>query len=126
MLIWIWQNLDFLVLWISHFGGINKKLEYWYPTNVDKVIALYNQVTDNDTANKAKVHAIEKISPSFTQRQKLDALLGVDVKAFNRVVFEMLKETDYPVGKLDSFELVENDEVLKGAFSFSILAFILN
>jgi hypothetical protein len=36
----------------------------------------------------------------------------LDVKTFNRAVFAFLKKTDYPVGKLDYFHLVENEDVL--------------
>jgi 3'-phosphoadenosine 5'-phosphosulfate sulfotransferase (PAPS reductase)/FAD synthetase len=57
-------------------------------------------------------YVLQPISMRFTQKQKLNALLDTDVKLFNRVVFEWLKTTDYPVGKLDSFSLVDNDENL--------------
>lgn len=52
------------------------------------------------------------ISKHFYYSQKLKVLLDIDVKLFNRVVFEYLKTTDYPVGKLDTFPLIENDEVV--------------
>lgn len=51
------------------------------------------------------------ISKHFYYSQKLKVLLDIDVKLFNRVVFEYLKTTDYPVGKLDTFPLIENDEI---------------
>ncbi|MFT4661674.1 MAG: 3'-phosphoadenosine 5'-phosphosulfate sulfotransferase (PAPS reductase)/FAD synthetase [Patiriisocius sp.] len=61
------------------------------------------------------------ISISFSIKQKANALLDVDTKLFNRIVFELLKETDYPVGKLDAFPLIENDEILKIDDIFKIL-----
>ncbi len=63
----------------------------------------------------------QPISPTFTQKQKLNALLDADVKLFNKVVFQWLKTTDYPVGKLDSFSLIDNDEVLGINEIFQIL-----
>ena len=38
--------------------------------------------------------------------------LNYDIRLFNHAVFEFLKTTDYPVGKLDSFPLLDNTEVL--------------
>lgn len=54
----------------------------------------------------------QPISMRFTLKQKLNALLDADVKLFNQVVFAWLKTTDYPVGQLDSFSLLDNDENL--------------
>ncbi len=54
----------------------------------------------------------QPISMRFTLKQKLNALLDADVKLFNCVVFAWLKTTDYPVGKLESFSLLDNDENL--------------
>lgn len=61
------------------------------------------------------------ISPKFTQKQKLNSLLDINVKLFNKVVFEFLKTTDYPVGKLDYFPLIENDDVIVVNDVFRIL-----
>ena len=61
------------------------------------------------------------ISPKFTQTQKLNALMDVDLKLFNKVVFEFLKTTDYPIGKLDVFPLIDNDEIIGLNDVFQIL-----
>jgi 3'-phosphoadenosine 5'-phosphosulfate sulfotransferase (PAPS reductase)/FAD synthetase len=63
----------------------------------------------------------QPISLRFTQKQKVNALLDTDVKLFNKVVFAFLKTTDYPVGKLESFSLIENDDVLGIDDIFKIL-----
>ena len=52
------------------------------------------------------------ITKQYYYSKKLNALLDYDVKLFNHVVFECLKSTDYPVGKLDSFPLLDNTDVL--------------
>ena len=61
------------------------------------------------------------ITTSYTQKQKLEALLRIGVKAFNQVVFQFLKSTDYPVGKLDSFPLIENEDIIRLDDVFQIL-----
>lgn len=45
----------------------------------------------------------------------------MSVKTFNRVVFEYLKTTDYPVGKLEDFPLIDNEDVLVKNDIFRIL-----
>jgi hypothetical protein len=52
------------------------------------------------------------LSNSFGLKQKLQALLDTSVKSYNRLVYELLKTTDYPVGKLDHFPLIDNEENL--------------
>jgi 3'-phosphoadenosine 5'-phosphosulfate sulfotransferase (PAPS reductase)/FAD synthetase len=63
----------------------------------------------------------EPVSPRLTQDQKLDLLLDLDLKGFNRVVLAFLKTTDYPLSKVDHFPLVDNDEVLVRDDIFRIL-----
>jgi 3'-phosphoadenosine 5'-phosphosulfate sulfotransferase (PAPS reductase)/FAD synthetase len=52
------------------------------------------------------------IAEAFTRKQKLNALLESNTKLFNRVIFAFLKTTDYPVGKLDTFPLLDNEDSL--------------
>ena len=80
------------------------------------------QKLDNLSQNhEFRLIAESEISPLFDSRQKLNALLEIDVVLYNKVVFEMLKETDYPVGKLDYFPLVENSDNLVRDDIFAIL-----
>ena len=62
-----------------------------------------------------------EIAPSFTIKQKLNALLDASVRDYNYVVFNALKATDYPVGKLDHFPLLDNEENLVKDDIFKIL-----
>lgn len=54
------------------------------------------------------------LTKQFYYSKKLNALLDIDVKMFNYAVFQFLKTTDYPVGKMseEEFPLLNNDEVL--------------
>lgn len=63
------------------------------------------------------------ITKQYYYSKKLNALLDVDVKLFNHVVFNYLKTTEYPVGKLteEEFPLLDNDEVLVKEDIFRIL-----
>ncbi len=89
---------------------INKIL---HNDNLNQLISLYDSVCP-DGLMKDELMAIVKqpISKHYYYSKKLNALLDMDVKLFNRVVFEFLKTTDYPVGKLDRFPLIDNTDVL--------------
>jgi hypothetical protein len=71
--------------------------------------------------NRFLEFAEKPISPTFSHKQKLNALLDISVSSYNKVVFEILKSTDYPVGKLDHFPLVDNEENLVLEDIFKIL-----
>ena len=88
--------------------------------NIQNVKRFYQEklnVIDNDIIQKIDT----EISFSFTKSQKVDTLLNYDIKLFNKAVFNFLKDTDYPVGKLEEFPLIENDEIIKLNDVFEIL-----
>lgn len=89
--------------------------------NIPFVKEQYEQIAAAGQLTMILQYVEQPISMRFTQKQKLNALLDTDVKLFNKVVFEFLKTTDYPVGKLESFSLIENDEVLGINEIFQIL-----
>jgi 3'-phosphoadenosine 5'-phosphosulfate sulfotransferase (PAPS reductase)/FAD synthetase len=90
-------------------------------SNIDFVKQHYELIASQGQLEMILQYVEQPISLRFTQKQKVNALLDTDVKLFNRVVFEFLKTTDYPVGKLESFSLIDNDEVLGIDDIFKIL-----
>lgn len=89
--------------------------------NMEDLIHLYNELVPARLESIITEIVKKPISMEFTQRQKLDALLDCSISTFNKVVFEYLKTTEYPVGKLDYFPLVENEDLLKIDDIFNIL-----
>ncbi|MBP1838623.1 phosphoadenosine phosphosulfate reductase family protein [Formosa algae] len=90
-------------------------------SNIEMVKAYYKEYANNNVLPSALQYVEQLISPKFTQTQKLNALMDVDLKLFNKVVFEFLKTTDYPIGKLDEFPLIDNDEIIGLDDVFQIL-----
>ena len=89
--------------------------------NMEQIANYYSSLAP-EHLKEAVLHYVEEpISSDFTIKQKLQVLLDCDVGLFNKVVFEYLKTTDYPVGKLSSFPLVDNEDVLVLEDIFSIL-----
>ena len=83
-------------LWIAPRQLTNDVTALSKSLNIERIIDIVNQ----------------PISTKFLMDQKLNLLLDQDIKEFNRVVFEYLKVTDYPLSRELDFQLVENDEVL--------------
>jgi 3'-phosphoadenosine 5'-phosphosulfate sulfotransferase (PAPS reductase)/FAD synthetase len=90
-------------------------------SNIDFVKQHYELITPQGQLEMILQYVEQPISLRFTQKQKVNALLDTDVKLFNKVVFEFLKTTDYPIGKLESFSLIDNDDVLGIDDIFKIL-----
>ena len=90
-------------------------------SNIKEVSRYYKNSSSESILKNALQYVEQPISPKFTQTQKLNALMDVDLKLFNKVVFEFLKTTDYPIGKLDNFPLIENDDIVGLNDVFKIL-----
>ena len=89
--------------------------------NKDRFLEVSKEVVDPIYLERFLGYAETPISPTFNLKQKLNALLDVSIKSYNHVVFQLLKETDYPVGQLDSFPLIDNEENLVLEDIFNLL-----
>lgn len=89
--------------------------------NMELITDLYKQWAPENIKEESIEIASTLINKSFFYSRKLNALLDLSVKTFNRVVFEYLKTTDYPVGKLDEFPLIDNEDILVKDDIFRIL-----
>lgn len=61
------------------------------------------------------------LSPNYDRRTKLGFLLDSSVIDFNKVVYQYLKTTTYPLAYVDNFPLIENEDVLVRDDIFNIL-----
>ncbi len=83
---------------------------------------LYQEYFSDSPKLPRMLEVIESpISQEYTQVHKLDILLDLGIKDFNKVVFSFLKTTDYPLGKSESFPLIDNEDVLVRKDIFRIL-----
>lgn len=81
----------------------------------------YEQYAEAGEINRIMQVVKEPLSSKFDQNQKLNALLDFGVKTFNKVVYDFLKVTQYPLAQTDNFILIENEDVLVRDDIFSIL-----
>ena len=88
---------------------INKFL---HNDNIQQIADIYKFVCDESALQKALEIVKTPLTKHFYYSKKLYALLDLDTTTFNRAVFQYLKTTDYPVGKLDDFPLLDNEDIL--------------
>ena len=80
--------------------------------NIDQFSKYYKEIANKKTFDEVRNILLQPLTKSFFYSKKLNYLLDTNIVYFNKAVFEWLKTTDYPVGKLDSFPLVENTDNL--------------
>jgi hypothetical protein len=88
---------------------------------MEQLLAMSKNIDFGKSQEKAFQTITRKVDTSFTLDQKLNILLDTNVKAFNHLVFDFLKTTDYPLATENSFPLLENDEILVRDDIFKIL-----
>lgn len=99
--------------------------EVIFKTLNNKNISLLKHICSEQISNDKK-NAILKVldtplSLQYNQNRKLNDLLTISISGFNKIVFEFLKTTNYPVSQLENFPLIENEDILVRDDIFRIL-----
>jgi 3'-phosphoadenosine 5'-phosphosulfate sulfotransferase (PAPS reductase)/FAD synthetase len=89
--------------------------------NIEQILAMSKNIDFGKYQEKVLQTINRKVDVSFTIDQKLNILLDSNVKAFNNLVFEFLRTTDYPLASEKSFPLLDNDDILVRDDIFKIL-----
>ena len=89
--------------------------------NISKLVDLYKLLADKEKQGTMLKIVRRPLSWDFDRRQKLAILLDFGIPLFNKVVFEFLKTTDYPLGKLDHFPLLDNEDSIERDDVFRLL-----
>ncbi|HMF70646.1 MAG TPA: phosphoadenosine phosphosulfate reductase family protein [Flavitalea sp.] len=89
--------------------------------NIPVILEYYAQFLQGSELTRALEIAEQPLSTRFTQSEKLNSLLNINTKAFNRVVFSFLKCTKYPIANLYSYSLLDDDQILVKDDIFQIL-----
>lgn len=80
--------------------------------NISTIAALYSRFVSNGQLERILEVINTPISLSCTPANKLDSLLDLSVRLFNKIVFEFLKTTTYPLSQCEDFLLLNNEDVL--------------
>jgi len=80
--------------------------------DVQKVlIDIYEKKVKPENLTRILEELERPISLEYNLNRKTKTLIDLDVTAFNYVVFHFLKKTDYPIGRLDDFPLLDKSEL---------------
>jgi 3'-phosphoadenosine 5'-phosphosulfate sulfotransferase (PAPS reductase)/FAD synthetase len=90
-------------------------------SNIERLMDFYRSDLTADKSQRFEDVLIQPLSMSFRQSQKLNLLLDTNIRDFNRIVFEYLRTTNYPLSLETVFPLIDNDEVLVRDDIFRIL-----
>ncbi len=97
---------------------INKALNN---NNIERLMDYYRSDLTADKSHRFEDILIQSLSPSFKQSQKINLLLDTNIRDFNRIVFEYLRTTNYPLALETVFPLIDNEDVLVRDDIFRIL-----
>ena len=87
-------------------------------SNINKLLNIYTNFSPPGLTDRYNEIILTPQSKKYLLSQKLNDLLNISVSTFNRVVFELLKDKEYPISKLKEYALLEKEESidLKGVY----------
>jgi len=89
--------------------------------NIDALVEIYQFHFGKRSIKRILEILRQPVSTRFTQQQKLNLLLDQGIQEFNTSVFELLKNSNYPVAHLADYVLLKNEDVLTRDDIFRIL-----
>ncbi|WP_379968418.1 phosphoadenosine phosphosulfate reductase family protein [Epilithonimonas sp. UC225_85] len=90
-------------------------------SNIENLLTWYNDYIPAQKLSRIQEVVNELVSPRYMAKDKLNDLLDIDIQSFNKVVFEFLKTTEYPLAYESDFALLDNEDNLVREDIFSIL-----
>ncbi|MCB0522403.1 MAG: phosphoadenosine phosphosulfate reductase family protein [Saprospiraceae bacterium] len=90
-------------------------------SNRENLLDIYQSIDLHNRSQRFEGLLRQSVDASFPLGQKLERLLDLEVKDFNRLVFHWLKDTTYPLASEPFFPLTEDDEVLVREDIFRLL-----
>jgi 3'-phosphoadenosine 5'-phosphosulfate sulfotransferase (PAPS reductase)/FAD synthetase len=96
-------------------------LKFLSNNNSKQILDLYRITVAKKNSNRFEEILKQPISQNFSQIQKLNSLLDINIKEFNALVFSFLKTTNYPLALEENFALIGNEDILVRDDIFKIL-----
>ncbi len=90
-------------------------------SNIEKIYSISKEIEIQKQSEKFITLLTSPTSVLINQNTKLQGLLDIDTIAFNHIIFNFLKSTEYPLSKETDFPLITNDEVLNRDHIFKLL-----
>ena len=115
-------NIQAIFPFRKNIWSIDVINKFLHNENLDQIVEIYERLCPEGFLREEILDMVKKpITKQFYYSKKMNTLLDYDIKLFNHAVFEFLKTTDYPVGKLDDFPLLDNTDILVKEDIFRLL-----
>lgn len=89
--------------------------------NIQEHILLYKDLADGKTYSSVKEILKLPKDKKFTLSKKFNALLDVSASTFNKVMFQYLKDKQYPISHLEDYPLLDHEDNLNRDDIFKLL-----
>ena len=80
--------------------------------NISFLIEAFTKHAHESKVERIIEAATEPLSLKYTQTEKLNTLLSLSTATFNKVVYEFLQTTKFPLSQTAQFSLLDNEDVL--------------
>ena len=106
-------NIQAIFPFRKNIWSIDVINKFLHQENLEQIVDIYERLCPEGFLRDEIIETVKKpVTKQFYYSKKMNALLDYDIRLFNHAVFEFLKTTDYPVGRLDDFPLLDNMDVL--------------
>lgn len=103
-------NIQSVFPFRKHIWSIEILHKVLHNTSRERLAKLYKIHGQEEMMERFLEIALEPQSPKYLFSQKLKDLLQLSIATFNHVVFDFLKEENYPVSNLDEYSLLDNED----------------
>lgn len=107
------SNIQSVFPFRKHIWSVEVLNKVLHNSNISKIAELYTKFAKPELLDRILEIVDEPQSQKYLFSQKLKDLLQLGITSFNYVVFDFLKDKNYPVSQLDSFSLLENEDSIK-------------
>ena len=115
-------NIQAIFPFRKNIWSIDVVNKFLHKENLDQIVSIYERLCPDGFLKKEIIETVKRpITKQFYYSKKMNTLLDYDTKLFNHAVFEFLKTTEYPVGKLEDFPLLDNTDILVKEDIFKLL-----
>jgi hypothetical protein len=104
------SNIQSVFPFRKHIWSIEILHKVLHNSNREKIAELYQNHGNKELIDRYLEIVMEPQSPKYLFSQKLKDLLQLSISTFNHVVFDFLKNENYPVSFLQEYSLLNNED----------------
>lgn len=104
------SNIQSVFPFRKHIWSIEILHKVLHNTSRERLAKIYEKHGATEMMDRYLEIVLEPQSPKYLFSQKLKDLLQISIATFNHVVFDFLKDENYPVSHLKEYSLLDNED----------------